>query len=614
MWRSRIFWRLFGSIAGPVLLALGLLTVVIDRQIENAHLADVEDRLRAKALLVREALRGSSPEEQQELVARLGALPTALPARVTLIASDGRVLAESSRDPTELENHGDRPEVLDAAGNAAGHAVRYSSTTGQDMMYFALPVDLPGARVRFIRVSSPLANVRAQVERVRVLVALTAALTALLALVPAYWLARAIARPVRRLTDAAGRLAAGGYGERLFAESNDELGRLTMAFNDMSERLALQFRQLEEDRARLRTVLGSMVEGVVALDGEQRILFANERACTLLDFPLAGALGRPLWQLVRLRPLHELLRGAPPAEGFERHELRWSGPADRSLTVHVAPLPGRPPRGAVLVLHDTTELRRLERLRQEFVANVSHELKTPLAVIQACVETLLDGAAADPEHRGQFLHRVAHESRRLHNLILDLLQLARLESETEALHLEAVDAAEAVADCLQRHRTFAEGKQQVLEAEPPPAQEAPPPAWADTEAVQQILDNLVNNALKYTPEGGRVTVRWRREGAGLALEVADTGIGIPAAELPRVFERFYRVDRARSRELGGTGLGLSIVKHLAQAMQGSVRAASRPGAGSTFTVVLPAAVTARGESSTNSDPSAAASSPPVSGP
>lgn len=589
MWRSRIFWRLFGSIAGPVLLALGILTVVIDRQVESDQLADVEDRLRAQALLVREALRGRGSREQQEVVARLGALPTALPTRVTLIAVGGRVLAESARDPTELENHSDRPEVRDAAGGAMGRAVRYSSTTGKDMMYLVLPAELPDAEVRFIRVSFPLASVREQLGRVRALIALTAAVTALLTLLSAYWLARAIARPVRRLTDAAGRLAAGGYGERLQAESNDELGRLTVAFNDMSERLALQFRQLEEDRARLRTVLGGMVEGVVALDGEQRVLFANERACALLDFTLADALGQPLGQVVRLRPLHELLRGPPPGKGFERHELSWPGPA-RSLTVHVAPLPGRPPRGSVLVLHDTTELRRLERLRQEFVANVSHELKTPLAVIQACVETLLDGAADDPEHRGQFLQRVAHEARRLHDLILDLLQLARLESATEALHLEAIDPAEAVADCLQRHRTLAEGKRQVLQAEPPP--DEAPPVWADAEAVQQILDNLVNNALKYTPEEGRVTVRWRREGAGVALEVADTGIGIPEAQLPRVFERFYRVDRARSRELGGTGLGLSIVKHLAQAMQGSVRAASRVGQGSIFTVVLPTAVAA----------------------
>jgi two-component system phosphate regulon sensor histidine kinase PhoR len=246
----------------------------------------------------------------------------------------------------------------------------------------------------------------------------------------------------------------------------------------------------------------------------------------------------------------------------------------------------------VLVLHDTTELRRLERLRRDFVANVSHELKTPLSVIKAAVETLLDGAANDPEHRGLFLGQVAAQADRLHALILDLLSLARIEAEAEAFEFQRVAIGSAVADCLERHSGKALVKGQQLRAEPP----APPPsaageivAWADEEAVAQILDNLVDNALKYTPAGGRIDVRWRADDGQVCLEVEDTGVGIPAQDLPRIFERFYRVDKARSRELGGTGLGLSIVKHLAQAMRGSVSAASRPGQGARFSVRLPRA-------------------------
>ena len=272
-----------------------------------------------------------------------------------------------------------------------------------------------------------------------------------------------------------------------------------------------------------------------------------------------------------------------------QEELNWNSPTVGSLTVHAARLPGLPPRGAVLVLHDTTELRRLERLRQDFVANVSHELKTPLSVIKACVETLLDGAVDDAEHRGPFLTRIAEQADRLHALILDLLSLARIESGTETFAIQAVPLGPVVASCLERHRARAEGKTQLLEAVPPPNGEASAEvaAWADEEAIDQILDNLVDNAVKYTPAGGRIRVRWRSADGQVFLEVEDTGIGIPEQDLPHIFERFYRVDKARSRELGGTGLGLSIVKHLVQAMHGTVRATSRLGQGTTFCVQLP---------------------------
>jgi two-component system phosphate regulon sensor histidine kinase PhoR len=255
-------------------------------------------------------------------------------------------------------------------------------------------------------------------------------------------------------------------------------------------------------------------------------------------------------------------------------------------------MPGPLPRGIVLVLHDTSELRRLERVRQEFVANVSHELKTPLSVIKACVETLLDGAMDDPQHRSSFLQQIAEQAERLHALILDILSLARIESGSEALESEAVPLAPLVAACVERHQARAKAKNQLLEAMPP---SSPPDvngdiaAWADEEAVNQILDNLIDNALKYTPPGGRIGVRWRAEDGQICLEVEDTGIGIPEQDLPRIFERFYRVDKARARALGGTGLGLSIVKHLVQAMHGSIQARSRLGRGTTFSIRLPRA-------------------------
>jgi two-component system phosphate regulon sensor histidine kinase PhoR len=432
----------------------------------------------------------------------------------------------------------------------------------------------------------------------------------------AFGLARRITRPLQDLTEGAERIAAGSYGHKVYVAGNDEAAALARTFNRMSERLAGQFAQLEEDRQQLRAILSGMIEGVVALDARQHILFVNDRAAQLLEFRPGPAVGRKFWEVVRHPALQSIVKRALDLPEPYQEELNWHGPAIRSLTVHAARLTGAPSRGIILVLHDTTELRRLEQIRQEFVANVSHELKTPLSVIKACIETLLDGAADDPQHRGPFLERIAEQADRLHALILDLLSLARIESGTEAFEFQAVPLGPVVAACLERHRARAEAKGQTLVAIPPEDDkvtrwqgdkgteemqpDCPSPchhvtlspchpltAWADEEAVGQILDNLVDNAVKYTPPGGRIAVRWRAENGQACLEVEDTGIGIAETDLPRIFERFYRVDRARSRELGGTGLGLAIVKHLVQAMHGSVVAASQPGQGTRFTVRLP---------------------------
>jgi two-component system phosphate regulon sensor histidine kinase PhoR len=425
-------------------------------------------------------------------------------------------------------------------------------------------------------------------DLLRRLVWTAAAATVLAALLVAFWVARRLARPLREVTQATERIAAGNYGHKVYVVSSAEIGALVRAFNHMSDRLAVQFAQLEEDRQQLRTILSGLVEGVVALDGEQCILFANERAGELLDFEPQAAVGRKLWEVVRHSALQEIVRRVQRSGGPFRQELDTNGPSARSLTVHAARLPGPVSRSAVLVLHDTTELRRLERMRQDFVANVSHELKTPLTGIKAYIETLLDSADSDPEARRPFLQKIADQTERLHALILDLLLLARIESDNEVFDFRAVPLEPLITACLEDNRARAESKNQILQTVPP-ALDRDAAAWADEEAVADILGNLVDNALKYTPAGGQIRVRWEVQRDQVALIVEDTGIGIPEQDLPRIFERFYRVDKARSRQLGGTGLGLAIVKHLAQAMHGSVRAHSRLGQGSTFTVLLPRA-------------------------
>jgi two-component system phosphate regulon sensor histidine kinase PhoR len=416
-----------------------------------------------------------------------------------------------------------------------------------------------------------------------------AVVIALASAAPAYVLARRFTEPLDTLTDGARRLAEGDFGHKIYVAGGREFADLARTVNGMSARLAASFAQLEHDREQLRTILSGMVEGVVAIDNDQRVLFANDRAGQLLEFVPDAAVGRKLWEATRQRKVQEVVEKVLKGGGPRREELDWKGPADRSVAVYVSRLPGPESPGAVLVLHDTTELRRLERLRQDFVANVSHELKTPLAVIASNIEALLDGAAEDPAARGPFLERVSHETVRLGHLIQDLLRLARIESGEQLLESESVPLDEAIAECLERHATRAEAKTLTVIEVPPADAPAGIAAWADAEALAIILDNLVDNAIKYTPGGGRITVRWAAAEKAVRMEVEDTGIGIPERDLPRVFERFYRVDKARSRSMGGTGLGLAIVKHLCQAMNGQVTVASEVGKGTTFAVSLPRA-------------------------
>ena len=589
MFRSGIFRNLFLGFGLLVVATVALLGWLVASQAQQNEIQSLKDRLLSEAQILREFFRGTGPEKKS-LVDRIQELPDrAIDSRITIIASDGSVVADSQVPLAELDNHKRREEVVQALREpgGVGIAVRGSSTLNVDLMYLALRVDRPGEDPYVIRVAMPMTKLQQRVGALTRLVWVTTAVTGLIALGLAYWLANRIVRPLHELIRGAEQIASGDYGHRVFAGEGAEVGTLSRSFNHMSERLAAQFAQIDEDRQQLRTVLSSMVEGVIAIDPDQKILFANDRAGELLDFNPRTAVGRHLWELIRQRPLQTVIQSALAEDDTQHQTLALTLPGARSLAVQVARLPGVRPRAAVLVFHDNTALRRLERLRQEFVANVSHELKTPLAIIKVCIETLIDGGVDDPAFRDRSLHRVADQTERLHNLIIDLLRLARIESETEAFTMEELDLGEVATRCLERSRSLAETKRMSLTTLPPSAGSPPALVWIDEEAADQILENLVNNAIKYTPDGGRVTVRWAVEGEKVVLEVSDTGIGIPEAELPRIFERFYRVDKARSRELGGTGLGLSIVKHLVGAMQGTVRAESAVGIGSTFTIHFP---------------------------
>ena len=364
----------------------------------------------------------------------------------------------------------------------------------------------------------------------------------------------------------------------------DDLSVVSAALDRLREKLASRVDQVQENAERLKIVLGSMVEGVLAVGVDQTILLANDAGRQLLDFSTSQPIGRPLLEVTRARAVHEAVARTIESQSPVELEFEAPGKLRRALSMRTTRLPGKPSPGVMVVLHDVTELRRLENLRRELVANVSHELKTPLAAIKAYAETLRMGAVNDPEHNLNFILRIEEQAERLHQLIIDMLQIARVESGQEVFDIVAVDLRDMLEQCQAQFEDLAAAKQIQMVIPLPPATLT---VRADEEGVRTILNNLVDNAIKYTSRAGRVCIRCVENGEYVALEVEDTGIGIAEKDQARIFERFYRVDKARSRELGGTGLGLSIVKHLSQAFGGSVSLQSQPGQGSTFRVTLP---------------------------
>jgi two-component system phosphate regulon sensor histidine kinase PhoR len=445
----------------------------------------------------------------------------------------------------------------------------------------------------------------------------------------AYWIVQQIVQPIKSLTDAAEAIAGGDYSHRVYVANRDELGALAVTLNRINQELSGRMTQLRHSYDRQFTVLDGMIEGVIAVDDRQRVVLANPTAGRLFGFRSSDAGGRPLLEIVRNHAVHEAVVEAIDSHTARRLQIKSNiqyptssilgaedGPARfnrassieypassiQHVDIHIQPLPGEPCPGVVLVMHDTTELRHLESLRRDFMANVSHELKTPLSSIKAYTETLRDGAVHDPDTADRFLQRIEEQSDRLNHLITDMLMLARIESDQQAFEIVPVDVARVAAACVDNRRSAAEAKGISLAIAP---HQPVCRVRADLEGFREILDNLIDNAIKYTPEGGSVTISWnltpdtgseirRGERSTPAtphltarIAVCDTGIGIKNEDQIRIFERFYRVDKARSRELGGTGLGLAIVKHLAQSFGGSVSVTSEPGKGSTFTVELP---------------------------
>ncbi|MDP7017272.1 MAG: ATP-binding protein [Pirellulaceae bacterium] len=585
MWSSRLFWKLVLVYGGFNFVLAATFPLALSKWEESQVIDQVRGGLRDIALLVRgQVAPAIAAGDSSQLVRLVNDASQLTDVRVTIIAADGDVLAESDTDVESMRNHRDREELAEARKSGGGDAIRRSSTLGVPFLYYAIPLKIDEGIVAFVRVAEDVKTIEDQARDRQRSLWWFAVAVALLAAPLTYVLAGRITRPLSELTANAQAIADGDYRQPITSRSRDEVGTLASAFSKMRDELARRVAELEDHNQRLSTVLSSMVEGVLAVDCDRRVMLANQTCCEMLEIGEADVAGRALLEVTRSVEIDEAVSAAMASDAPAQREVTLTSPSQRVLQLLAAQLPAEPRPGAVIVFHDVTELRRLENMRRDFAANVSHELKTPLTSIKAYAETLRLGAVNDRENNLAFVDRISEQSEHLDLLITDLLQLARVESGQEAFQFARVDLAVAAEQALTQCRQLAEQKRIRLHCDP--ANETVV-AWADYEGLFTIITNLLVNAINYTPPEGDVTFRWRQVEQTAVIEIQDSGIGIAPEHHERVFERFFRVDKARSRAAGGTGLGLAIVKHLAQAFGGSVELESEPGRGSTFRVRLP---------------------------
>ncbi len=519
--------------------------------------------------------------------------------RVTLIDAAGRVIGDSGVSPEQvasLENHAKREEVLEANERGEGSAIRPSPTLGTRMIYVARRAPRPELGVAVIRLSVPLTEVDHALASARRAVAIGTAASLAMALALFGFGAHLLTAPIRRVTTAALRMADGELSARAPVRGKDEVAMLGRALNGLAAQLSGSIEELRDERDVLSGILDGMGEGVLLVDEANRVVLANRALRQLARFG-DDAVGRSVVELLRSASFQEALEAAREAaspkntsgegESAVTREVELGPVLTRRLIVRVSRLP-QGERGSLLaVFHDVTDLRRLETIRTDFVANVSHELRTPVTAISTAVETLLCGALDDPADAREFAEVIDRHSRRLRQLVDDLLDLAKIEAKGFRLALRDADVAPIVDQAARMLEAAARGRHVKVDAQIAPSL---PRVHVDSRALEQVLSNLLDNAIKYGGEGATVRVAARAKGKDVEITVSDDGPGIPTQHVNRIFERFYRVDPGRSRDLGGTGLGLSIVKHLTELMHGSVEVESEPGRGATFRVSLPAAV------------------------
>jgi two-component system phosphate regulon sensor histidine kinase PhoR len=598
LWNRSLFLRLLAPYVIALIAVAASLYAYSDRVIEKLYIDTLAESLLRQTRLAAELLPWDGDHEAMDEQCALVAAKVG--SRVTVIAADGTVVGDSEVASAMVENHRDRPEVRAAMRDGDGVGMRRSTSTGKRFFYRAWSQSRERAghrEERVVRLAVSAGSIDETLEWMRLAIWTGLGVSAIAGLVPVWWVSRNLADRVSRLADYSAAMFREHEVQPITDAGVDVVGRLEAHLVGVGRELAVQLRDAREEKSKLHAILGGMVEGVLVIGRHGEIQLSNQRADRLFGQPLKN--GEPIINYSRDPDLQALVREVVHShngQSLVREVTLNAGDREETLQVTASPLAGgrAEPDRFVLVFHDVTELKRLERVRRDFVANVSHEIRTPLTAVRGYAETLRHGAINDPERALKFLEVIERHSERLTRLTDDLLTLSDLELGRAAMHYSRTSLTPAVDTALDVVREKAEKRGVRLLRDLP----AELPAFiADQDRVVQVLVNLIDNAVKYTEAGGSVTVSAasaevpRTNGAvaraGIEIRISDTGIGIPSQDLPRLTERFYRVDKARSRALGGTGLGLAIVKHIVQAHEGALKIESELGRGTTVRVWLP---------------------------
>jgi len=586
--KKRLIWQIFPSFLLITLLALLAVSWYASNSMRHFFLDQTAVDLSVRAILLKKQVSAHlTPIDPPAVDSICKSMGQQSATRYTVILPTGKVVGDSRETPHLMDNHANRPEIARALAGETGQAIRYSNTLLQSMMYVARPIMAKDNIQAVIRAAIPTTFIERELKYIQLKIALAGLLVALAAAGVSLWISRRITRPIEAMKQSAGHFADGDFSRRLAAPDSEEIAGLADALNRMAAQLDLRINTIISQRNELETVLASMLEGVIAFDNEEKIINMNAAAAEFFNCKPAEIQSRDLQEVIRNSALQQFVRNSISGKALTEGDISLYHNGEKTLHLQSSPLldANKEHIGTLVVFNDVTQFRRLENMRRDFVANVSHEIKTPLTAIKGFVETLHQGRVDDPAEAERFLGIINKHVDRLSAIIEDLLSLSRIEQEDEGktIELENGYVKDVFQSAMQICRSKAEEKNITLT----PECDDQISAKYDASLLEQAVVNLLDNAIKYSEPESTIHLKARQNESEVVIRVEDQGMGIAKKHLHRLFERFYRVDKARSRTMGGTGLGLAIVKHIAQAHGGEVAVQSALGKGSTFTIHLP---------------------------
>ena len=576
-----IQWRIAGVYILLIVVSIGILGIFITNLARNTQLNELRSHLEREARITAEAAFPAFLENTGTLDVLAKQLGQDTGSRITIIAPDGTVMGDSDEDPAEMENHANRIEVKEALATGMGESTRFSTTLGEQMMYVAVPIEHNGTVIGVARVALSMATVQRTVGRVTLTIILTVVVTVVLAAILAILLARFTTKPIREVTAASKRIASGELAQKIPVRSSDETGQLARAFNEMSTMLDDLVGKISTEKTRMATVLSSMTDAIIMTGPEGVVTLVNPAAEKMFSIRESDITGRSLIEAVRDHEVDVLLKSS-----LKTHDIQTSqyetGVSKRFVRAVAIPITQAELEGALILFQDLTELRSLQTMRRELIGNISHDLRTPMAGIKAMAETLREGAIEDRKISMDFLTRIDAEIDRMAQMVAELTELSRIETGQAGFDMIILNLNIPVKEAVTQMSPVAQRQGVTIEVN---LTENLPGVKADKDRIRQTIVNLIHNAIKFNRPGGKVTVSSTFNTHSVTVSVADTGIGISKEDLPHVFERFYKADKARTK--GGSGLGLAIAKHTIQVHGGTLQAHSEEGKGSIFSFSLP---------------------------